>query len=286
MHKKWVQTIMIYLVRQGQTDWNLFKRCNGITETFLNQTGIVQSELQSQKLKARSALKMYEVFIEYSDMLDKSNYKKILDFLIPKCTELTYYVILQYYYLTAEDLTKAIEDLTGEVDKEKFQDHLLKLKKSNEMALIKYEELDGYEETEPIIKDKERIIKELRWFYSIQKPITPPPTNVKNEGILPETSFIDSTYTQVSHCTFGGLYKEFRFRLDENLIAYLYNTGDLIKFNTFKNLEWLEDPVFYNGEEIKCAISSHERNIAFFLKQEEYEAFKLLNIPMLVNSPT
>ena len=42
---------MVYLVRQGQTDWNLFKRCNGITETFLNQTGIKQSELQAENLK-------------------------------------------------------------------------------------------------------------------------------------------------------------------------------------------------------------------------------------------
>ncbi len=42
---------MIYLVRQGQTDWNLFKRCNGVTETFLNQTGIEQSKLLAENLK-------------------------------------------------------------------------------------------------------------------------------------------------------------------------------------------------------------------------------------------
>ena len=42
---------MIYLVRQGQTDWNLFHRCNGITETFLNQTGIEQAKLQAENLK-------------------------------------------------------------------------------------------------------------------------------------------------------------------------------------------------------------------------------------------
>lgn len=42
---------MIYLVRQGQTDWNLFRRCNGATETFINQTGIEQSELQAANLK-------------------------------------------------------------------------------------------------------------------------------------------------------------------------------------------------------------------------------------------
>ena len=42
---------MIYLVRQGQTDWNLFKRANGITETFLNQTGIEQSKAQAKNLE-------------------------------------------------------------------------------------------------------------------------------------------------------------------------------------------------------------------------------------------
>jgi probable phosphoglycerate mutase len=42
---------MIYLVRQGETDWNLFKRANGVTDTFLNQTGIAQSKLQAKNLK-------------------------------------------------------------------------------------------------------------------------------------------------------------------------------------------------------------------------------------------
>lgn len=42
---------MIYLVRQGETDWNLFKRCNGCTETFLNQTGIEQAKAQAENLK-------------------------------------------------------------------------------------------------------------------------------------------------------------------------------------------------------------------------------------------
>ncbi len=41
---------MIYLVRQGQTDWNLFKKFNGITETELNQTGIEQAKLQAENL--------------------------------------------------------------------------------------------------------------------------------------------------------------------------------------------------------------------------------------------
>lgn len=43
---------MVYLVRQGQTDWNLFKRCNGVTETLLNLTGIKQAKTLSENLKS------------------------------------------------------------------------------------------------------------------------------------------------------------------------------------------------------------------------------------------
>ena len=45
---------MIYLVRQGETDWNLFKKANGVTDTFLNQTGIAQAKLQAENLRSVS----------------------------------------------------------------------------------------------------------------------------------------------------------------------------------------------------------------------------------------
>jgi len=45
---------MIYLVRQGQTDWNLLKKFNGCTDTELNQTGIDQAKLQAENLKSVS----------------------------------------------------------------------------------------------------------------------------------------------------------------------------------------------------------------------------------------
>ena len=41
---------MIYLMRHGQTDWNLFKRANGTTDTYLNKTGIEQAKLQAEKM--------------------------------------------------------------------------------------------------------------------------------------------------------------------------------------------------------------------------------------------
>ena len=45
---------MLYLVRQGQTDWNLFKKFNGCTDTELNQTGIAQARLQAENLRGVS----------------------------------------------------------------------------------------------------------------------------------------------------------------------------------------------------------------------------------------
>ncbi len=42
---------MVYLVRQGQTDWNLLKKFNGCTDIELNRTGIKQAKAQAERIK-------------------------------------------------------------------------------------------------------------------------------------------------------------------------------------------------------------------------------------------
>jgi len=41
-----------YIFRHGETDWNRQRRCQGHTDTNLNETGILQAKMLAQKLQS------------------------------------------------------------------------------------------------------------------------------------------------------------------------------------------------------------------------------------------
>ena len=50
---------MIYLVRHGQTDWNVEGRNQGRTDIELNETGIKQAEETAKKLEGKKFDKVF-----------------------------------------------------------------------------------------------------------------------------------------------------------------------------------------------------------------------------------
>jgi hypothetical protein len=94
-----------------------------------------------------------------------------------------------------------------------------------------------------------------------------------------EESFIRSRHTAFSHCSIGGLYKIYELKFDQNMVDYLIQHGKLTKTNCFQNDTMLEDPGFYNQNQLVCSICSHEKTHFFFLDDEQISVLKELDIP-------
>lgn len=134
-------------------------------------------------------------------------------------------------------------------------------------------------ELEEVKKQLQHYVDDFKYNKKKKEDLILESKAVEHEVHLPKESNIGSRFTYNSHCTIGGLYKVYYFKMDEMMIEYLYNKGDLIKFNTFNDLYFLEDPCFYKDDRVICSICSHEQTIALFLQDNELEDFRLLKIP-------
>ena len=104
-------------------------------------------------------------------------------------------------------------------------------------------------------------------------------THTKETLSLPKEAYQDSKFTFESHCTIGGLYKVYDFKLTDPIINCLMNSSDLFNYFEFDNIDTLEDPAFYSDNSLILSVCTHERTTSLFLSEEQYNIFKLLDVP-------
>lgn len=236
---------------------------------------------------------MNNIFIEYKDIRLKQNYIELIKFLSSMSNKITYSVIMEYYLLSPEEYLDSVKDIADEYSKEdlsrglrymndlEYRETLFKTYHTYEEIFAYLDRLKYYDlvELEQVKKQLQHYVNDHNYDKKKKEYLTLVSKKLKHEVPLPKESYIGNRFTYNSHCTIGGLYKVYYFKMDEMMIEYLYNKGDLIKFNAFNEIYFLEDPCFYKGDKVICSICSHEQTFALFLQDNELEDFRLLKIP-------
>ncbi|HEX3021958.1 MAG TPA: hypothetical protein VHQ24_14950 [Lachnospiraceae bacterium] len=230
---------------------------------------------------------MNEIFIEYMDTLDSTNYKILINFLISICDKMSYSIHINNYQFIQDEYEIALKHLSYEFNEEdrqrriqykenlKYRDSLLNLYHTDKEVLAFLDRQKYYDAVE-----LNEIVNLLQSYKGKKFKRLFQDINLRNRGRLPEESYDGCKYTSKSHCSIGeGLFKVYSFIIDKSIVNYLYEIDDLTKFNEFRDNEWLEDPAFYHDVNLKCSICSHERTFALFLNDDEFEKYKLLKIP-------
>lgn len=230
------------------------------------------------------------ISVSYSIQLNNLYKNKMIHFLGEKCNLVTYSTILEHFILNDDEYLKAIQDLTKEIQLEDVQ----RKKKFNEDTQYRKQLLTQYVSLEKVAEYFERLTQydhvELDTIKSYLSGLLAREqrnqTDYKNTldrktvGTIPKESFMESRFTAYSHCTIGGIYKVYTFKMDKKIIHYLEQEIDLMSMNCFQSNAMLEDPAFYKDDRIICSICSHERTCTFYLEEVEYADFLTTNIPI------
>jgi hypothetical protein len=236
---------------------------------------------------------MNTIFLEYKDMLLEQNHNKLIVFLETICTKITYLINEYNFSLSREEYADAIKDLSNESSKEdldrrlrfiediEYQDTLLKTYHTHDEVLAYFERLKYYElvELEEIKEELQLKIYNSQDIQKLKEDEILSDKSLQTKILIPEENYLGSRFTFYSHYTNNGLYKEYHFKIDKKLTGYLSNKGDLTKYNTFKDITYLEDPGFYNNDRLICSIISHEHAFRLSLSDSEFDDFRLLKIP-------
>lgn len=225
---------------------------------------------------------MKKIYIDNYIMVNKQYRIKIINFLKDYCDIISYATLLdKNYELNLEEYSNAMRDFSNKfitedeirrarfVDDTHYQNELLNKFHTSENVYEYFDRIKFYDNIE-----LEKINKTLKQFLNNKRN-----TKYTDTMTLPNENFIGSKFTEESHCTIGGLYKIYEFKIDQNMIDYLIQHGELTKMNRFQNDTMLQDPGFYNLNQLVCSICSHEQTFTFFLDNEQIIVLKEMDIP-------
>ncbi len=225
---------------------------------------------------------MQKIYIGNNIMVNEQYRRKIIGFLKDYCDIISYATLLDDDYdLNFDEYSKAMMDFSNEfiiedeirrarfVDDIHYQKELLNKFHTSENVYEYFDRLKAYDNIE-----LEKIDKTLKQFLNNRRN-----TKYRDTMTLPNESFIESKFTVKSHCTIGGLYKIYDFKIDQNMIDYLIQYGELTKMNHFQNDAMLQDPGFYKLNQLVCSICSHEQTFIFILDDEQIMVLKEMDIP-------
>lgn len=220
-------------------------------------------------------------------MKSYQNVGKLIKFCCNICNKLTLATHLNSYRLLSGELTKALDDIKNEYLKEDenrrrdyltdngIKEKLLNTYGTNDKVLEYFDRLSMYDLIE---LDN---VKDLLLRYQNELEDTELPIKYSDsiDISLPQDSYLEEKFSVYSHCTIGGVYKVYSFKIDRDIESMLLEICDLYSYYTFNNIYTLDDPAFYDEDKIICSICSHEQTIFLYLNNDQYKTFTELGIP-------
>lgn len=238
-------------------------------------------------------MKLHTIDIEPDIMKSRNYVKKIMEFCSLICNKISFEIQLSNYNLSEEEYIKACNDFyeyyrTENVKRRtefeqnpQYKSLLLDTYYTNDEVFNYYDRLHEYD-----LVQYNEVINNLKQSMNSNSNKVNSPTYAqdmfmkeKKRLYLPEDAYLSGRYTFESHCTIGGLYKVYDFKLNNSIASFIKEIGDLFKYYSFHDSDMLEDPAFYIDKTIVLSICTHERTANLFLSDDQLNEFKKFEIP-------
>lgn len=224
----------------------------------------------------------YRIFIEMKKLKQRED--KILKFITDISTKVTFAADLALNPVYKDEYIIAVKGFEHDYQEDSMKkEHIIDEKPIREDGVEKktYDYLDIFEEDDKTeLEQACELLKKYIEYYEIKRGLVEQKTEqsycVKYE--IPQGNFVSNRYTYKSHCTIGGIYRQYEFHMTPEMIDFLIKKNDLLGIYTYENIGYLDDPGFYQENRLVASICTHEEKIVLKLNQDEYNMFKGLGL--------